>query len=178
MNGKQSIENWLGNPIEQGQSYLNEILGRFGTENYMSESEFEKMVILERKKSERSGRSFLLVLVYIDQTRKVDPWTLKKFTRDMSLALDYCTREIDVKGWYVKNAVLGILCPDIDARKKEILTRRLNSTLQSALNKFQELHLKVNGMLYPEADETHGNDFENGVANNKNKEYSLAEGQR
>jgi phage gp37-like protein len=78
----------------------------------------------------------------------------------------------------VKNAVLGILCPDIDARKKEILTRRLNSTLQSALNKFQELHLKVNGMLYPEADETHGNDFENGVANNKNKEYSLAEGQR
>jgi hypothetical protein len=151
MNEKLPFLNWFQNPIRQGQSHWYEMAGLSEKEKFMSEDQFEKMVILERKKSERSGRPFLLMLLCLDLDKKGDLPSIKTFMRDISLALDYSTREIDVKGWYLNNAVLGILCTDINTMCKELLTNRLYMTLKNSLTVFQKMHLKVYAMLYPDS---------------------------
>ena len=151
MNEKLPFLNWFQNPIRPGQPHWYEMAGLSEKEKFMSEDQFEKMVILERKKSERSGRPFLLMLLSLDLAQKGDLPSIKTFMQDISLALDYSTREIDVKGWYLNNAVLGILCTDINSMNKELLTNRLSTTLKNSLTVFQKMHLKVCAMLYPDS---------------------------
>jgi len=151
MNEKFPFLNWFQNPIRQGQSHWYEMAGLSEKEKFMSEDQFEKMVILERKKSERSGRPFLLMLLSLDLAQKGDLPSIKTFMRDISLALDYSTREIDVKGWYLNNAVLGILCTDLNTINKELITNRLYTTLNNSLTVFQKMRLKVCAMLYPDS---------------------------
>jgi hypothetical protein len=154
MKKKHSFINLFQSPIEPGESNLRGIIGRCEKETFISEMEFEKMVLLERKKTDRTGRPFLLMLLSMVPERNADIRNMKKFMGDISLALDYSTREIDIKGWYLNNAIIGILCTDINKRNMKILTNRLYSTLKNSINMFHDLHCKVSSMLYPDFGET------------------------
>ena len=67
------------------------------------------MLSIERKRSDRSGRRFVLVLLHTEE-----------LTRTMSICFrTSCTssyvliRETDVKGWYKHEAVFGIIFTEI-----------------------------------------------------------------
>ena len=76
----------------------------FDQENgLLTEEVFHKHLYLERKRTERSGNPFLLMLIDIEKI-----WHLRKgnqLLRDMGEALCSSTREIDATGWH-KETVL------------------------------------------------------------------------
>lgn len=70
------------------------------------EDYFHEMVYLERRRAERSGRPFVLVLIDLEslpQSGKVE--STRKAVRKISAL----TREIDLKGWYSHEHVLGVI---------------------------------------------------------------------
>ncbi len=79
----------------------------------LSESAFQKLVVLERKRSERSGDPFILVCVDVSALRgdtgQVDP-----VLRDSIFSLLLCTfRETDVVGWYQRDRIAAALLTEL-----------------------------------------------------------------
>jgi hypothetical protein len=98
-------------------------------EVFSSELVFQRMLILERKKTERSGRPFLLVLLNIEDLLKESKRPVDVVKQDLATALSESTREIDVKGWYRQDSLIGIICTEVDRGKKDAVVAKLKNKL-------------------------------------------------
>ena len=109
-----------------------------------SEDAFRYFLGLERKRAERSGRSFLLLLV--DFTTDVGPAMPAAISAKLFSGLNLCVRDVDFIGWYrdgrVAVAVLtqGADTPALDVsdqickRVTALLTERLPEHVARRLN--------------------------------------------
>jgi len=70
------------------------------------EKVFHDMIGQEVRRTSRSGRPFLLVLLDLSVCASAE-MTLKAAS-----VLSCSTREIDAKGWYAQGATLGVLCTE------------------------------------------------------------------
>lgn len=77
----------------------------------MNEQQFQTVVSSERKRTERSGRSFLLMLLDLGTVPSVDKH--RKLAAEILNALSLSIRETE--GWYTSNSVLGIMFNEITA---------------------------------------------------------------
>src|SRR5664279_4019792 len=64
----------------------------------VSELEFVQLVRLERRRSERSGKPFMLILVRSEDFGL--PAVSGVLVGDLVASITACTRETDVTGWY------------------------------------------------------------------------------
>lgn len=104
-----------------GKSRFFEILG---------ESAFSKMLALERKRSERSGRAFILMLLDINKIQ--DSGSM--LTRNSILsALASSTRETDIKGWYNDEGTIGVIFTEIGDAPRESVIQALSNKVRHAL---------------------------------------------
>src|SRR6187200_1282263 len=71
----------------------------------LDEQSFTKLLCLERKRTERSGRRFVLVL--IDVTAVLRSGGKQSQFNQFANVLSESTRETDIKGWYKAASVLG-----------------------------------------------------------------------
>lgn len=71
------------------------------------EEYFSGAILLERKRTDRSGRPFTLLLIDLSESG-----VNESDRPGCSGALASCTRDIDVKGWYATGRVLGVILPD------------------------------------------------------------------
>src|SRR5262245_10607542 len=74
---------------------------------------FLRMLHLEQRRSERSGKSFVLMLIELGATSQSpsnDPNLAK-----LANVLAQVTRETDVIGWYTVGSVLGAIFTEIDS---------------------------------------------------------------
>ena len=85
------------------------------------------MLSIERKRSERSQRRFVLMLVDIGKVLQAQGG--KIILEGEREALSASTRETDLHGWYSNGSVVGVICTEIG-------TADLSSTLSA-------LHSKV-----------------------------------
>ncbi|MBI2399457.1 MAG: hypothetical protein HYV23_00060, partial [Deltaproteobacteria bacterium] len=69
------------------------------------EDYFHEMVYLERRRAERSGRPFVLVLVDLES---LPHGGKAESARNAVRKISALTREIDLKGWYSHGHVLGV----------------------------------------------------------------------
>ncbi len=94
-----------------------------------SEEYFERMLILERSRSKKTGKPFMLILLDIGKLAK-GKQTEKAFvvSRLVSM-LSSSTRDIDVKGWYMLNSIIGIICKDVQAKHRNRVTGRIKNIL-------------------------------------------------
>ncbi|HZW93524.1 MAG TPA: sugar transferase [Candidatus Eremiobacteraceae bacterium] len=128
----------------------------------LAEKPFHRMIALERKRTERSGQPFVLMLLDggdclpSDRNGKV----LSKILSALSLS----TRDTDVTGWYKNSSIVGVLFTDISADEREsilgTMMGRVSETLRNNLNdeKFQQISISMH--VFPEEwdhDFTHGN---------------------
>jgi lipopolysaccharide/colanic/teichoic acid biosynthesis glycosyltransferase len=93
--------------------------------NALDEEAFRRMIVIERKRTERSGKPFLLMLLEAGnhQGSEKNEQALKK----MLSALLSSTRETDVIGWYKKSTTIGAVFTGLVAdEKNSILTTILN----------------------------------------------------
>lgn len=116
-----------------------------------SEAAFMRILRLEVRRSERSGRPFMLVLV------SGDPFggeTGPKFASDIAADINSSIRETDCLGWYEQDLTLGILLTEVgdaDDAKVELVAQRISRAIRMAVSQEQYHHLRLVVRLFPEA---------------------------
>ena len=91
------------------------------------------MIALERKRTERSGQPFVLLL--LDGGDCLPSDRNGKVLGKILSALSLSTRETDVTGWYKNHSIVGVMFTDIGADERAsilgTMMSRVSETLQS-----------------------------------------------
>ena len=126
-----------------------------GHRHVLSEQTFLRMLCLERKRAERSGRTFLLVLLDAKQLFEQVPSAAGR----VCSALCDSMRETDVIGWQVDEAALGIILTEIGAADKSTIRRAMLENLSAALRKTLEPEqaetIRISFYFFPDEQEGH-----------------------
>lgn len=91
---------------------------------------FMKLLCLERKRTERSGRRFVLMLL--------DPGNLLKAAKSpvmasLLAAITQSTRDTDLKGWYRDGSVIGVIFTEVGGAEDKSIVHALSTKLTDAL---------------------------------------------
>jgi lipopolysaccharide/colanic/teichoic acid biosynthesis glycosyltransferase len=113
---------------------------------------FQRMLSLERKRSERSRKPFLLMLV--DLGDRLPSAGNGKALDNIVAVLSSATRATDVIGWHKDNAVIGILFTEvvIDEHSSimSIMMTRISTMLSKALSPEQITRVSISLHVFPE----------------------------
>ena len=96
---------------------------------YSSEEYFERMLILERMKSKKTGKPFVLILLNIGKLTKGKRAEKKFVLQRLIAVLSSATRGIDLKGWYMFGSIIGIICQNVPEKRRNRVTGRLKDKL-------------------------------------------------
>jgi lipopolysaccharide/colanic/teichoic acid biosynthesis glycosyltransferase len=145
------------------------------TKEVLTEEVFRRMIALERKRSERTQRPFVLLLM--DTGRALPTEKNGMVLLEILSALQNATRETDLMGWYETNSALGVMFTEITlqsnlifstvlTRISEVLRERLSSEkfsqIKFSFHQFPEEwdpdnpERQSNPMLYPDLHERDG----------------------
>jgi len=100
-----------------------------GQRKLLSEQVFLRMLCLERKRAERSGRSFLFVLLDAQRLFEQVPAAVARVCSSLCASI----RETDLIGWQQEGAAIGIILTEIGTADKSAIRRALLDTLSAAL---------------------------------------------
>jgi lipopolysaccharide/colanic/teichoic acid biosynthesis glycosyltransferase len=112
------------------------------------EGYFNEMLSIERKRTERSRKPFLLVLIDISKLGRGDGRT--DATIRISEALSSSTREIDIKGWYTYDSVIGIIFTEIDGLEKDVMRDKIAGNLAHVLGVDKLKNIAISCHIFPE----------------------------
>jgi exopolysaccharide biosynthesis polyprenyl glycosylphosphotransferase len=88
--------------------------------NLYSEKYFLNFLRLERKRSERSRRPFMLVVIGLKGFLRTSE--RREIIKDITSVLSSTTRDIDMKGWYKDNEAIGIIFNEIASNAQHFQT--------------------------------------------------------
>lgn len=112
---------------------------------------FRRMIALERKRSERSRKPFVLLLLDMGD-RPSDKHG--KILRKISSVLSASTRDTDVTGWYESDSVVGVMFTEITAEDSAsipgTIIARVTDTLRSNLALEQFNRVRISFHVFPE----------------------------
>jgi lipopolysaccharide/colanic/teichoic acid biosynthesis glycosyltransferase len=118
----------------------------------LAETAFHAMVAHERKRTERSGKPFLLTLVDMGNSTILDK-SGKVLDKVLS-ALSLSTRETDITGWYRNRTVIGVMFTEIGADDRNLILStimtRVSETLRGNLTAPQFSQISISFHLFPE----------------------------
>jgi hypothetical protein len=102
-----------------------------------NEETFQYLLALERKRAERSGRPFLLLLVDLGPGPAEGVGLDRIVARRLFPALWRCLRETDVVGWYREPRVAGAVLTDLGdghaADVGRLMSERISGVLDDVL---------------------------------------------
>jgi lipopolysaccharide/colanic/teichoic acid biosynthesis glycosyltransferase len=116
-----------------------------------TESQFKRMLSLERRRCERANDRFALMLVDMEE--------LKRMARgaeidEIALNIAAILRETDVAGWYRESSVLGVILTTLNGADRQTLESvigdRVKSVLSIALDDVQAQRIWVTWHIFPE----------------------------
>lgn len=117
-----------------------------------NEEVFGRMIALERKRSERSRKPFLLMLLNLGEhlSSEKNGKTLGKILT----ALTAATRETDVTGWHKDKLVVGVMFTEISITERDSIVgtmiARVSETLRQVLTFEQFNQLSLSFHAFPE----------------------------
>jgi lipopolysaccharide/colanic/teichoic acid biosynthesis glycosyltransferase len=118
----------------------------------LDQESFQRMISLERKRTERSRKPFLLML--LDAGSEAATSANRKTLQAVVSALVQMTRETDVVGWYKGDAVIGAMFTELGAEDRNEVVRtmflRVNGILQEHLTAEQFDRINISFHIYPE----------------------------
>ncbi len=124
----------------------------------LSEKTFLNLLRLERKRVERSGRRFVLMLLEGGSVLK-DPAKRHALDRVIS-ALLQTTRETDFKGWYEEGSIFGVVFTEVSEEGcgtvLQALLAKVGKALCSALSAEQINQIRLSFHIYPESSDGDG----------------------
>ncbi len=117
----------------------------------LNEEVFRRMISLERKRSERTQRPFVLLLMDTGRTQATEK--NGRILLDILSALQSATRETDVMGWHEMNSAVGVMFTEITLENNLILSTiltRISDVLRGRLTSEQFSQIKFSFHLFPE----------------------------
>ena len=123
----------------------------------LTEEAFHRMISMERRRTTRSQKSFLLMLLDMGEhsTSKNNQVSLRKVLSTLSGML----RETDVTGWYKEDSVVGVMFTEIELDHENsipaTMMTRVTHTLKNHLAPHQFHQIGISFHLLPES-HSHG----------------------
>ena len=125
--------------------------------DFYGEADFNAHIRVERRRTERTKKPLLLVLLDINALEK--DRSRKRAIERIAYALCSCSRKIDIKGWYKASSVFGIVFTELPGGVREIrqkLVEKITRTLAGALRPDEMQKIKITQHTYPEEDKDDG----------------------
>jgi lipopolysaccharide/colanic/teichoic acid biosynthesis glycosyltransferase len=125
-----NLEARNGKPKEKLGTLADELFE--GVVKPLSQSEFRRVLCHERKRSERSRKSFVLMLVRV-KTPKLDDGkpSLERIVRPLGGLI----RETDTFGWFESSTVLGVIFSELGNAELSAAVERIESKIVFALQR-------------------------------------------
>jgi lipopolysaccharide/colanic/teichoic acid biosynthesis glycosyltransferase len=116
----------------------------------VEEAVFVQMLRLERRRTERSGKQFMLVLVSSEDFLAESGGML---INDVVAAISSSTRETDVLGWYEQDVRLGLLMTEIgqaDTVTIKTIIQKISLAVQNAVSPEKYCRLTLMFRVFPQ----------------------------
>ncbi len=118
----------------------------------LAEELFRRILCWERKRAERSRKSFLLMLMDTGTVLRANR-KQRVLTRILS-ALSCSTRETDIVGWYRGSAILGVIFTEVREAERNALQSlvlaKLSEALRSSLGAEDVDQIRISFHFFPE----------------------------
>src|SRR5229473_3141475 len=118
----------------------------------LAEGVFRRIFCWERKRAERSGRCFLLMLVDVESILQAKQ--SERALSEVVSALCSSTRETDLAGWYREGAILGVIFTEIREGNRKALESltpaKVIGSLRSKLSPEQLDQMHISFHFFPE----------------------------
>jgi lipopolysaccharide/colanic/teichoic acid biosynthesis glycosyltransferase len=126
--------------------------GSTGDRGILNEETFHRLISLERRRTERSRKPFLLML--LDMGDHLPSGATAKVLSKILAGLSGSTRETDVAGWYKTDCVVGVMFTEIGLEDRNsiisTMIERLGTALRSDLTSEQFNQVSLSFHVYPE----------------------------
>ncbi len=124
---------------------------RYG--HFIPENCFKILLSIECKRTDRSGKPFMVMLLDLSQLIKPDYFTKSKSSKlllyKISKSLIDATRGIDIKGWYRDGKVIGILFTEISADGQKNVVEKVTNALYSYFTTDDVAKFRISCYWYP-----------------------------
>jgi hypothetical protein len=114
----------LNDLAEKEFDYSGDILYDISS-GFYSEHYFHQMFMVERKRGERSQSPFLLMVINVGYLLMGN--NSKKNIKKIFSSVDASTRDIDIKGWYRRDSLVGIVFIESDSEKIDHLRAKVKN---------------------------------------------------
>jgi lipopolysaccharide/colanic/teichoic acid biosynthesis glycosyltransferase len=138
-----------------------------GIQGFYNEDYFNRMLSLERKRTQRSRKPFLMML--LDISKLVNPHPNLVVINGIGRVLDAGIRETDVRGWYRKGRVIGVLFTELESAcgaVRDKIFAKLLLSMAAEIDRQDLEKIEVTFHAFPE-DHDKGNGNGNGHFNMK-----------
>lgn len=123
-----------------------------GAREVLKEEAFKRSIAIERKRTERSHKPFLLTLFEVSDHQGSEH--TGEVLNKMVSALLKSTRETDVIGWYTSRATVGVMFTDIVASDKNsilsAILSKVSRTLRDELTRDQFARVSMSFHFFPD----------------------------
>jgi exopolysaccharide biosynthesis polyprenyl glycosylphosphotransferase len=129
-----------------------EAVDSLNSPNFFSEDHFRRMLSQERKRSERSRKHLVLMLVDGKTTSRTNGEGA--FLKQIADVVCATIRETDLVGWYEANSVLGAVFTELGSVKAstavQTIEAKIRARLQKVLKPNQLSHFRISFYVFPE----------------------------
>jgi len=139
--------------MKPSKVYMESFVQDDGT--FYSTSHFHHMLRIERKRTGRSGKPFLLMLLDLSglQTRQRSGYLIEKIKE----TLVSCSRETDIRGWYEHNKIMGAMFTEmgsVDNTTIEKIFKKLYNNINNSLGTelLKKIEISLHVFRFPEKD--------------------------
>lgn len=123
-----------------------------GEREILNEEAFQRTIAIERKRTERSNKPFLLLL--LDAGNHHGSEKNRKVLESIVPTLRSSTRETDVIGWYKNEATIGIIFTEVLVDEKNLIVStiltRVSTTLRDRLTIDQFDQVSISFHFFPD----------------------------
>lgn len=130
MNVRRSVANFSDGPFARESASLED-------REMLSQKAFHRVISIERMRTERSRKPFLLMLVDMGDhlPSEINGKNLSKLVAALSLS----TRQTDVAGWYESDRIVGVMFTEICIEERQTIV----STMISRVSEILRDHLSL-----------------------------------
>lgn len=132
------------------------------TQELLSQHDFVRLLAVERRRTERSGRPFLLMLLSSTELFASDGDGSS--CQQIVNALVESTRDTDIAGWYRETETIGVLFTEISDPATEAASavlEKIGAAIRHRLGAKIAEHVRISVHIYPETEDNRiaGSDF-------------------
>jgi lipopolysaccharide/colanic/teichoic acid biosynthesis glycosyltransferase len=141
-------------PINKLSKSADPLLGclSIGAHEVLTEGTFKRMIAVERKRTERSGEPFLLMLLEAGNPQSLEK--NEKALNNILSVLPLSIRDTDIIGWYKDRTIVGVIFTGLARKDKSailsVILSKVSTTLRDQLTPDQFNQVSISFHFFPD----------------------------